>query len=179
MFTNRSVREYIEKMAGTTFPSPKGGSALAITGAMGAALIKMCCQVSAKRNPGGPGETRYRELREQAEALMDRFLFLADRDTEVVEEMIQALRLAKGKTPEQCSTLQESYQAAAQALVEIKNSLQELTELAEELRPLCATSCVIDLYIVQHLARAAMEATAESVLDNGLMPQKSGCPLTT
>jgi formiminotetrahydrofolate cyclodeaminase len=179
MFTNKSVREYIEKMAGTTFPSPKGGSALAITGAMGAALIKMCCQVSAKRNPGGPGETRYGELREQAEALMNRFLFLADRDTEVVEEMIRALRLAKGKTPEQCRTLQESYQAAAQALVDIKDHLLDLIGLAEDLRPLCATSCLIDLYIVQSLAQAAMESTSESVRDNNLMPQNSGCPLTT
>ncbi|HHW07263.1 MAG TPA: cyclodeaminase/cyclohydrolase family protein [Clostridia bacterium] len=175
MFTGKPVREYVEAIGSTTFPSPKGGSVLAVTGAMGAALIRMCCQVSANRNPG---ETRrYRDFQQQAETLMHKFLAFADRDTEVVEEMIEALREAKGKTMEQCIRLQQSYEAAARSLEDIKHHLQELTELAEALRSWCATSCVIDLFIVQHLARAAMEATAESVLDNGLMPQKSGCPL--
>lgn len=173
MFTKLSVQEYIEKMAGITFPSPKGGSALAITGAMGAALVKMCCQVSANRNPG---EIRYRELQNQAEALMHQFIFMADKDTEIVEEMIQAIRSSKDKTTEQCSTLKDNYAAAAQALGDIKDHLRDLISLAADLEPLCATSCLIDLYIVQSLAQAAMEATTESVLDNNLMPQKSGCP---
>lgn len=172
MSTKLSVQEYIEEMASTTFPSPKGGSALAITGAMGAALVKMCCQVSANRNPG---EARYRELQNQAEAMMHQFIFLADKDTEVVEEMIQALRQSKGKTVEQCSILKGSYDSAAQSLIDIRDLLKELVNLAKDLEPLCATSCLIDLFIVQHLAQAAMEATSESVLDNGLMPKKSGC----
>ena len=175
MFTGKSVREYVEAIASTSFPSPKGGSVLAVAGAMGAALLQMCCQVSAKRKP--QEAPRCQEIQGRAEALMGKLLALADRDTEVVEDMIRALREAKGKTAEQCRNLQESYEAAAQSLEEIKNSLVELTELADAMEPVCATSCAIDLVIVRHLVRAAMEATAESVLDNGLMPQKSGCPL--
>lgn len=158
MFTQLPVTDYIKKMAGTTFPSPKGGSALAITGAMGAALISMCCQVSANRDPGNH---RYQALRHKADFLMHRFTELAEEDTEAVYRMIQALRLGKHQ-PAHSTAIKENMEGAARALTAIKEHLQQLIELAEELKPICASSCLMDLYMVLLMAQGARDGASRA-----------------
>lgn len=158
MFTQLPLTDYIKKMAGTAFPSPKGGSALAVTGAMGAALISMCSQVSANRNPQ---EHRYQRLQQRADYLMNRFIELADEDTEAVYRMIQALRLGKDQ-PAHSASIKENMEEAAQALMAIGEHLQQLIELAEELEPVCATSCLMDLHMVQLIAKGARDGASRA-----------------
>lgn len=173
MFTQLSMRDYITKMAGTLFPSPKGGSVLAITGAMGAALLKMCCQVSANKNPL---ENRYQSFLQEGNFLMDEFLRLADEDTKTVYQMILVLRSPR-EDPEYCGEIQDALKDAADTLIQIEERTQELIDLAAALSPLCTPSCQADLDVVQTLAQASREAARRTANDNYRTMERLGCPL--
>lgn len=171
MFTELTLPQYLEKMAGTSFPSPKGGSALAITGAMGASLTKMCSQVSANKKPE---DARYRDILEKADVLQTRFLELADDDTRVVYEMIRAGRETKNGSRD-CEIIQKSYLKASDSLFYIGEAAKELIGLAQNLRPLCASSCIIDLEIVEVLAKGIKESVVRAIGDNYRIIEDKGC----
>ena len=82
-----TTRGFSELLASDA-PAPGGGSAAALEGALGAALIAMVCRLTADK-------PRYREHREtvlavqeQAEALRVRFLDAMERDTEAFRRVI-------------------------------------------------------------------------------------------
>lgn len=173
MFTELTIPLYLEKMASTSFPSPKGGSALAINGAMGAALTKMCCQVSAKRNPD---ESRYQAILEEADKSLNLFLKLADDDTIAVYEMLQTGKRANVPAKD-CDAIQKGYQKASDSLFLIGEAAKALLILAQELKPLCASSCIVDLKIVEILAQSIKESIVHAIGDNYKMTEEKGCSL--
>ncbi len=171
MFTELTIPLYLEKMAGTSFPSPKGGSALAVAGAMGAALTKMCSQVSANNYPG---ESRYQEITKLADLLQERFLELADEDTRVVYEMLQAGKKEKD-SQQHCETIQGSYAKASDNLFKVGEAANDLIDLAQYLTPLCVPSCIVDLQIVEILTKSIKEAIVNAIGDNYKIVADKGC----
>ncbi|MFA5536231.1 MAG: cyclodeaminase/cyclohydrolase family protein [Bacillota bacterium] len=166
MFTELTIPQYVEKMAGISFPSPKGGSALAITGAMGAALAEMCSRVSANNYPG---ESRYQDISEIAVLLQERFLQLADKDTEVVYEMILANR-KKGENHQEREAIKVSNAKANENLFRISEVANDLLDLVQYLEPLCVPSCIVDLQIVLALATTIKDSVAKAIGDGKATP---------
>lgn len=162
MFTQIPLNDYIKKMADTTFPSPKGGSALAINSAMGAALVKMCCQVSQKRKPH---LASYGDFATQADLLMKQFIQLADEDTKMVKKMITALRLPKD-TEENIEIIHTAIAGATKTLIQINQKTADLIQLGEEVGPLCIASCQGDLNIVLTMGLAVDKATTQLIKEN-------------
>ena len=135
MFTGLPLRTYLEKMAEPAFPSPKGGSAAALAGALAGALLSMSAQVTAKKSPQLP----LSKVWTQAENISKELSHLADRDVQAYLQVIEAHRLLrqqgtdarKGK-----EAIEEALQKATETLLESGNC-SRLLEL-EEMRPLSA-----------------------------------------
>ena len=97
-----TTRGFSELLASDA-PAPGGGSAAALEGALGAALIAMVCRLTADK----PGYREHREtvlaVQEQAEALRVRFLDAMERDTESFRRVSDAFALPKATEEEKAA----------------------------------------------------------------------------
>jgi formiminotetrahydrofolate cyclodeaminase len=85
-FLDEPVRGFLDQLAART-PTPGGGGAAAVTGAMAAGLVAMAARFSATRLPGAG------ELADEADGLRRRLAQLADMDARAYTAVLEAFRL--------------------------------------------------------------------------------------
>ena len=110
-FLDEPVRGFLDQLAART-PTPGGGGAAAVTGAMAAGLVAMAARFSATRLPGAG------ELADQAEELRRRLAQLADLDARAYAAVLEALRLPR-EASEREAQRQEALLGAALVPLEI------------------------------------------------------------
>jgi len=93
-FSELSIREFLAALASSA-PTPGGGTAAAIAGAMGAALAEMVCGLTLSREKFAPVHDAMRSLSEAALRAREDFLVLAREDSEAYDAVLAARRLAK------------------------------------------------------------------------------------
>lgn len=87
-FLDEPVRGFLDQLAART-PTPGGGGAAAVTGAMAAGLVAMAARFSATQFPDAG------ELADQADELRRRLAQLADLDAQAYAAVLEALRLPR------------------------------------------------------------------------------------
>lgn len=99
MFTELSLNEFTQRLADGK-PTPGGGSAAALAGAMGAGLVSMFCNLTV-------GKKKYAAVQEEMEAAANfaegwraRLLELVDMDSAAYEMVLQANRMPKDSDEE-------------------------------------------------------------------------------
>ena len=110
-FLDEPVRGFLDQLAART-PTPGGGGAAAVTGAMAAGLVAMAARFSATRLPGAG------ELADEADELRRRLAQLADLDTRAYAAVLEALRLPEGTSQREVQR-QEALLGAALVPLEI------------------------------------------------------------
>ena len=110
-FLDEPVRGFLDRLAART-PTPGGGGAAAVTGAMAAGLVAMAARFSATRLPGAG------ELADEADELRRRLAQLADLDTRAYAAVLEALRLPEGTSQREVQR-QEALLGAALVPLEI------------------------------------------------------------
>jgi formiminotetrahydrofolate cyclodeaminase len=125
MITQSSVQKFLDDLASAA-PTPGGGSAAAIMGAMGAALISMVCNVTLGKKGQETAASEMQAVREQSEKLRAQLTAMVADDVAAFDGLMAAYRLPKVSEEEKTS------RAAA-----IQHSLRGATET-----PLaCARAC--------------------------------------
>jgi len=99
MLANMTLEEFAASLSAGT-PTPGGGSAAALAGALSASLVQMVCDLTLGREPYKAHEETVRSIRQRAEALRRDLLVLVDRDAEAYDGVIKAIRLPKGSEAE-------------------------------------------------------------------------------
>ncbi len=135
--TETSIDDFLARLASKD-PTPGGGSAAAIMGAMGAALISMVCNVSLGKKGYEAAEPELREVCAQSEALRKRLTGMVAEDVSAFGELMAAYKLPR--------ETDEEKQRRSQA---IQAGLRRATEV-----PL---ACARDCAEVIHLSRRAAE----------------------
>ena len=87
----RSLDEVLEALA-TPPGTPAGGTAVALTGAMAAALVELCCRAGGARAGGDQAETLAAYGRE-ANTLRARLVRLGEQDDDAYRRVLRARRL--------------------------------------------------------------------------------------
>jgi len=116
-------------------PTPGGGAVAALSGATGAALISMVCNLTIGKKGYEEAEERLRGVLEEAEAARTALLDLADRDATAFDGVMAAFKMPKETDAEKAvrsQAIQEGYAAAATVPLEIAKRAAELMELARE-----------------------------------------------
>ncbi len=171
----RMTLEGFLDVLGSDAPTPGGGAAGAISGAVGAALIAMVGRLTV----GKPGfedvDDRMRALIQTADAARGAFLDLADRDAHAFDAVMAAFKLPKetdADTAARSSAIQEGYARAASVPLEIARASVDLMELAEDAtafgNPQAASdglSGAAHLYCATICAIANVEINAASLKD--------------
>jgi methenyltetrahydrofolate cyclohydrolase len=126
VITQSSIDEFLERLAGGD-PTPGGGSAAAIMGAMGAALVSMVCSVSIGKKGYEAVESEMRAVRAQSETLRLRLAAMVAEDVAAFDGLMSAYKLPK------VSDDDKSRRADA-----IQSSLRRATEVPLDCARVCA-----------------------------------------
>jgi formiminotetrahydrofolate cyclodeaminase len=107
----------------------------ALSGATGAALISMVCNLTIGRKGYEEAEERMHAILADAETARTAFLELADRDATAFDGVMAAFKMPKETDAEKAvrsQAIQRGYEAAAEVPLEIARRAAELMELARE-----------------------------------------------
>ncbi len=94
MLANTTLEEFTAKLASGA-PTPGGGSAAALAGALSASLIQMVCDLTLGREKYKAHEDSVREIRHKAEAMHRDLLALVDKDADAYDSVMAAIRMPK------------------------------------------------------------------------------------
>jgi formiminotetrahydrofolate cyclodeaminase len=137
MLAKSTLEGFSERLAAGT-PTPGGGSAAALSGALSASLIQMVCELTLGREAYRQHEDSVQSVRKRAETLRRDLIALVDRDAEAYEGVLRAIRMPKG-TPEEKAARQDALvQAnlfATETPMAIADACAALMALALELAP--------------------------------------------
>jgi len=92
-YTNQTIAAYLNQLASRS-PVPGGGSAAALAGALGAALISMAASYSLSKGRSKKAEAKIKSVFQQSEKLRGRLLKLVDLDAEAYLRVVQTRQAA-------------------------------------------------------------------------------------
>jgi formiminotetrahydrofolate cyclodeaminase len=166
--TSLPTRELIERLA-TSDPIPGGGSASALAGAMGAALVHMVVALTANRPAAAGNEEILAEIGSGAVAAQSELLRLAELDAAAYDAVIRARRLPKDTELERQSRDTQAHHATREATLaplETVRRAADVLGLAERLAPIGNRNAVSDVGVGALLAVTAMRGAALNVRIN-------------
>jgi formiminotetrahydrofolate cyclodeaminase len=132
MYLNKPLQNYIDELA-SSHPTPGGGSAAALTGAMSAGLASMVARLTLGKDAYAAVQQEIEAISQQTERLRARFQQLMQEDIEAYGRLSATFKLPR-TTPAEKATRTEAIQKqlAEAALVPL-----EVAECAAELVQYC------------------------------------------
>ena len=159
----------LEEVLSSDAQAPGGGSAAALTGALGAALTAMVCALTLDKKKYAEHQALARQTLTQARTMQARLLEKMDEDTRAFGQMSAAFALPR-ETPEQKSARTAAIQQALVLCTETPLSVMELALQALELA--CGAmgktnaSALSDLGVAALSLRTALQGAWLNVLIN-------------
>jgi formiminotetrahydrofolate cyclodeaminase len=142
-------------------PTPGGGSAAALVGALGAALNSMVANFTVGREKFAAVEAEVRELLARNERVRADLERLTQADTEAYGLVSRAYQMPRGTDDERAAreaAIQEALKAAAQVPLEAVKACHAVMRIAEDLRTRGNPNLITDVGVAARLALAAMES---------------------
>jgi formiminotetrahydrofolate cyclodeaminase len=167
-FRDMSVQAFCDAL-GSKDPTPGGGSASALAGAMAAALVAMVARTTAGSKKFADRAERMDAVAREADGLRADLLALVEEDAAAFDGVMAAFRLPK-ETPEQQAArgraVQEAYRGAAEPPMKVCDLSLRVLELAERVAADGTPSAASDAGVAAHLAATALEGAALNVRIN-------------
>jgi formiminotetrahydrofolate cyclodeaminase len=176
--TDFSVKELIARLASRE-PIPGGGSAAALAGAMGAALVAMVAELTIGRADASEHQAQLIDLRDSALARQSALLDLAEDDASAYAAVVVARRMPKGDEVEREARgriLRTTMVAAAEVPLRTAQVAAEVLDMAQRIAPIGNPNAVSDAGVAAQLAGAAVRGALLNVRIN-LPYLPSGEPL--
>lgn len=168
LLAERQVDDFTKVLASDA-PAPGGGSAAALSGAVGAALTAMVCTLTAGRKKYAEHEEFVLGVQAEAEALRAQFLDVMDRDTEAFLVISRAYGMPKA-TDEEKAVRSAAIQAGLVECIKTPMEMMELSlrtvQLTDSLLGRFNTSSASDLGVGALSLRAAVQGAWLNVLIN-------------
>jgi formiminotetrahydrofolate cyclodeaminase len=149
MITQDSIEKFLDDLASAA-PTPGGGSAAAVIGASGAALVSMVCNVTLGKKGQEAAASEMRAILEESERLRVRLTAMAAEDIAAFDGLMAAYRLPKSSEEEK-----------AQRTVAIQAGLRVATRTPLD----CARACA---QVIALAARAGQHGYSGVISDAGV-----------
>ena len=146
-------------------PTPGGGGAAALAGALAAALGNMVGNLTVGKKKYADNEPRLKELNKRAEELRVQLLEQIDADAENFRPLSQAYGIPKDD-PTREETLERCLHAAAEPPMQILRLSAEAAAMAAEYAALGSKLVVSDAGCAAAMAEAAVRSAALNVIIN-------------
>ena len=168
MIVDRDIRGFLEELASSA-PTPGGGSAGALVGAVGAALLAMVGNLTVGKKGYEAVERSMRDLVAEADRLRNDLVRLADEDVRVFDQVMAAYRLPRADDAERAArgaAIQAALLDATEAPLELARTCAQVIELAAVAAEEGNTNVVSDAGVGVVAAHAALRAAALNVYIN-------------
>lgn len=150
-------------------PVPGGGSAAAIAGAMGAALVGMVVRLTSGRRASEPHEERLAALRDSASRAHETLLDLAERDSVAYQSVVDARRMPRESEPEREArheAMVRSMRTAAEVPLATAREALAVLQDAAAVAPIGNVNAVSDAGVAALLGWSALRGAALNVRIN-------------
>ncbi len=168
MYIDEPMRNFMDALASKA-PTPGGGSAAALAGALGAALVSMVSNLTL-------GKEAYREVQPQIEKLLldseklrREMQDLMQQDTEAFGALSEVYKMPKSTDVEKATRtarMQESLKKACQVPLDIGMKSLEVAHLAQKAADIGSTAVVSDAGVAVLMASACARSAALNVKIN-------------
>lgn len=163
-----TVRDLVERLS-TSAPIPGGGSAAAVAGSMGAALIEMVVALTIGRPAAAEHEAALSAISASARSLREELLALAQTDAAAYASVVAARRLPRDTDAEREEREQRIAAATRDATIApllTARAANAVIGLAEAVAPIANRNAVSDVGVAGLLAAAALRGAAMNVQIN-------------
>ncbi|HKV58331.1 MAG TPA: cyclodeaminase/cyclohydrolase family protein [Ktedonobacteraceae bacterium] len=168
MYIEESIQHYLDELASAQ-PTPGGGSASALSGALGAALASMVCRLT----PGKAGyeevQTEIEHIWEQTEQLRTRFAQLLQEDIDAYGRLSTAYKMPRAtdeERSERATAIQQQVVKAALVPLEVVECAAQLAQYCERIAEIGNTNVLSDIVAAVVLADASAGGAASMVRIN-------------
>jgi len=168
MLTEKPVTVFVDELASSA-PAPGGGSAAALSGALGAALVSMVCNLTIGKKKYADVQDEIQAILEKSEALRHRLLELLEADVQVYTKVSQAMKMPR-ETEEQkqarAAALQEALKAATLVPLQVAEACVQVMDLCRPVAEKGNKNAVSDAGVGVLMAEAGLRSAALNVLIN-------------
>lgn len=165
---NETVAAFSEALASSA-PTPGGGGACALAGALGAALGSMVCALTSGKRRYADVEEDIQRIASRMEALRQRLLALIDADAEAFLPLSRAYSMPRGTQQERAArdtVMEAALVRAAQPPLDIMEVCAEAVALHAELGEKGSALAISDVGVGAALSRAALQGASLNVFTN-------------
>ena len=159
---------FLDELASNS-PAPGGGSVAALSGALGAALSSMVCNLTRGKQGYESVQDEIRGIYEKSENLRKDLTDLIDKDTEAFNEVMKALKLPKD-TEEQKDLRRDAMQAAfkhaAEVPLETARKCTQILDVARIVAEKGNKNSVSDAAVSALMAQTGLQAAILNVRIN-------------
>jgi formiminotetrahydrofolate cyclodeaminase len=165
---DKTVTEFLDALASSA-PAPGGGSVAALSGAMGAALVSMVCNLTLGKKKYADVQADIQALLEQSEALRHELTDLLQADVEAFTGVSQAYKMPRN-TPEakaaRSAAIQEALKLATMPPIHVAEACVSVLDLCTPAAEKGNRQAVSDAGVAALMAEAGLRSAALNVLIN-------------
>jgi methenyltetrahydrofolate cyclohydrolase len=161
---DRSIEEFIRRLSSKE-PTPGGGGASALIGAIGAALCAMVANLTSGKKKYAEFQVNIDATLRRLEGCIPRLLSLIEKDAKVFIPLSVAYGMPK-EDPARETVLENALVDASSVPAEILDEVFDIVEIIEELSEQGSRLAISDVAVAASACRSAMEGAAMNVYIN-------------
>ncbi len=164
MYKDHSLETFLEQLASAS-PTPGGGSAAAVMGAMGAALVSMVANLTLGKPRFQAVEADMQTLLQRADALRRRLLDAIEADVAAFDQVMRAYRMPKDD-PGRGEAIQTALKSATDVPLDCARLCLEVIDLCRQAAEKGNPNVLSDAGVGILAAHAALKSCAINVTIN-------------
>jgi len=162
------VNSFLSELASNS-PAPGGGSVAALSGALGAALSSMVCNLTVGKEKYTDVQDEIKTTLRKSEQIRKRLTKLIDEDTEAFNDVMNAFKMPK-ETEEQKKkrsfAIQEGYKTAAKVPLKTAQTCAEIIDVAKIVAEKGNVNSITDAAVSALMAKAGVKGAILNISIN-------------
>jgi formiminotetrahydrofolate cyclodeaminase len=163
-----NIKMFLDELASSS-SAPGGGSVAALSGALGAALSSMVCNLTRGKQGYEEAQDEIKEILQRSEELRKQLTELIDKDTEAFNEVMKALKMSK-ETEDQKEhrrhAMQNAFKHAADVPLETARKCTQILDVARIVAEKGNKNSISDAAVSALMAQTGLQAAMLNVRIN-------------